>query len=59
MTTSWKCALCKKEQHNDKTIYGNNGRPVVDGIVCMSCNNTVLMIRLFQPSSLPKNIQRK
>lgn len=37
-----KCAICK----NKIIGYGNNGRPLVDGLVCDSCNLKVILERL-------------
>ena len=45
-TLTWKCACCKKEQHNDKVMFGNNGMPVVNGVICNDCNVKIILTRL-------------
>lgn len=41
------CNLCNKEYEG----YGNNGMPLVDGLVCDDCNRKVVMARFARFTS--------
>ena len=45
--TCYACALCNQYIQG----YGNNGAPLIDGIVCDTCNVKVIVCRLTQALS--------
>ena len=42
-----ECNLCKKVEIQG---HGHNGRPLVDGLVCDSCNPYVIKYRMMEAS---------